>query len=90
MAKKTKVEKTGVVCPHCGEKDTLTVAQEEHTDYVVNSITNGNIELNLNTSDCYDATFIHVHCNACDTYWYSEGEFKDDVKKSKFYETVAK
>ena len=72
---------TGVKCPLCGKIDCLVMAQAEHTDYSFSSMNKEGIySFDPTSGDCYDNSFIHIHCNECDTYWYSEGEFQNDVK----------
>lgn len=62
-------------CPKCKRPDVLTAAFKEHTDYPVDNIDNDIIDIRSDCGETYDSELIHIHCDGCDTYWYSADAF---------------
>lgn len=66
-------------CPKCGGK--LTAAYKEHTDYPVQEIHEDDIvNIDSECGETYDSELIHIHCDGCDTYWYSVHDFFKEAK----------
>lgn len=69
-------------CPKCGGN--LTVAYSEHTDYPVNEIhddvISDSIDIDSEHGDTYDCELIHIHCEKCDTYWFSVQAIFEEAK----------
>jgi hypothetical protein len=66
-------------CPRCGGNLEVKRRVSEYRDFTVigNSIAIGDV---TETSDC---ELIHISCDNCSTYWYSESEFLAEVTKGK-------
>ena len=66
------------LCPDC--KGELSAAFVEHVQYPVFDVGEGGLDADWEKGHAYDATLVHITCEACDTYWYSIKEYLDDCE----------
>ena len=66
-------------CPLCGSR--LAASFAEHTEYPVSDITACGVDVDVGQGHCYDNSLIHIACYGCYAYWYSVGDFLQEMRK---------